>query len=597
MVTPIRPPRAPVEGWWVSLRGSGEEVSRPIGWLSQFRGLRHYLHSGLDILDRPVSFYWHAHGSRSSSWLYRVDILVEEACTRSTRTLEASLDTVAPPRGLTIRELEVLTLVSGGLTNPEIASRIGTTRRTVATHLERLLEKLDVATRTAAAALALHEHLLLLPIPGGHTGLVSTTIQQLEATATSYAQGKRAGTAPNSAIRKRPMIIGGMYPLHGPAAADGAARRRATDIAINEINARGGVNGRALTHVPVEYEIDNLESLAHGIDTLVAREVDTVTFGYTLARDDFATLFTKTADYGCPLLHSATSSSAHEIVREQPDRFGNVFQVCAPESRYGTGFIRTVNELASSNMWQPHNRNILVIDSADPNLTTFTTEAAHIAERAGWNVTIEHVHFMNPDWRTVVNHCAHLEPAAVMVATWLEQSLLAFLRQLQEVTPKPLIYSLYAPSAPGFIQRAGALAEGLLWATVIGLYDDPRAREFALEFEHNYQEGPGNSGASIHYDLIHLLAETWQQAPNPHDYTRVNQNLRRIVYRGANGSYYFGTKGQSALAYPDDTLDSSIAQAHLVHQIQSGQHVIVMPAAYATGSCQPPNPTRAGLSS
>jgi predicted ATPase/DNA-binding CsgD family transcriptional regulator len=56
--------------------------------------------------------------------------------------------------GLTVRELEVLRLVAAGRTNREIADALFVTPRTAATHVTHILAKLDVASRTEAAAWA-----------------------------------------------------------------------------------------------------------------------------------------------------------------------------------------------------------------------------------------------------------------------------------------------------------------------------------------------------------------------------------------------------------------------------------------------------------
>ncbi len=59
--------------------------------------------------------------------------------------------TKANPRQVTPRELEVLTLLSEGLSNAEIAGRIYVSRRTVEHHVDSILSKLGVTSRTAAA--------------------------------------------------------------------------------------------------------------------------------------------------------------------------------------------------------------------------------------------------------------------------------------------------------------------------------------------------------------------------------------------------------------------------------------------------------------
>lgn len=55
---------------------------------------------------------------------------------------------------VTPRELEVLQLLAEGLTNRQIARRLGVSDRTVKTHVQHLLAKLDVPDRTGAVARA-----------------------------------------------------------------------------------------------------------------------------------------------------------------------------------------------------------------------------------------------------------------------------------------------------------------------------------------------------------------------------------------------------------------------------------------------------------
>ncbi|MFF1795678.1 response regulator transcription factor, partial [Kitasatospora sp. NPDC058263] len=65
----------------------------------------------------------------------------------------AALEQVA---ALTTREREVLTLIAAGLSNGQIARRIGVVEGTVKAHVSSVLARLGVANRAAAAVLA-HE--------------------------------------------------------------------------------------------------------------------------------------------------------------------------------------------------------------------------------------------------------------------------------------------------------------------------------------------------------------------------------------------------------------------------------------------------------
>jgi DNA-binding NarL/FixJ family response regulator len=67
-----------------------------------------------------------------------------------------------PRIGLTPRELEVLRLVAEGLSNAEVADRIGRTEGTVKVHLKNILQKLDVRDRTEAVTTALRRGFIRL---------------------------------------------------------------------------------------------------------------------------------------------------------------------------------------------------------------------------------------------------------------------------------------------------------------------------------------------------------------------------------------------------------------------------------------------------
>ncbi len=59
----------------------------------------------------------------------------------------------------------MLTLIAGGLTNPQIARTLVVSDKTVAKHVEHVLDKLSCAARAAAAALAIRIGLIQLALP------------------------------------------------------------------------------------------------------------------------------------------------------------------------------------------------------------------------------------------------------------------------------------------------------------------------------------------------------------------------------------------------------------------------------------------------
>jgi DNA-binding NarL/FixJ family response regulator len=77
-------------------------------------------------------------------------------------TVAAKLAEHTPRIPLTPRETEVLSLVAKGLSNGEVAARIGRTEGTVKVHLKNILQKLEATDRTEAVTTALRRGFIRL---------------------------------------------------------------------------------------------------------------------------------------------------------------------------------------------------------------------------------------------------------------------------------------------------------------------------------------------------------------------------------------------------------------------------------------------------
>jgi DNA-binding NarL/FixJ family response regulator len=96
------------------------------------------------------------------------DALLEPSATR--RLIEAytggesepSYSATALPDDLTAREIEILALIAGGLTNAEIAERLIISPLTVKSHVSRILTKMDARDRTQLVVMA-YESRLVVP--------------------------------------------------------------------------------------------------------------------------------------------------------------------------------------------------------------------------------------------------------------------------------------------------------------------------------------------------------------------------------------------------------------------------------------------------
>jgi DNA-binding NarL/FixJ family response regulator len=62
---------------------------------------------------------------------------------------------------LTKRESQILTLLSGGMTNDKAARELGISAETIQSHVRNAMNKLDADTRTQAVATAIRQALIV----------------------------------------------------------------------------------------------------------------------------------------------------------------------------------------------------------------------------------------------------------------------------------------------------------------------------------------------------------------------------------------------------------------------------------------------------
>jgi branched-chain amino acid transport system substrate-binding protein len=527
-----------------------------------------------------VSFLWL--GQRGAAG-YRVDVQLDFERDRTahfTLSLEP-LDDL--PYDLTQRELEVLTLLVAGLKNTEVAERLTIGSRTVATHVDHIMVKMGVPSRTAAATIALDEGLLIVPPPGGIEGFERLSLGRALA-----ADRPGEGPSGQSRIRRpmrQPLRLGAALPLLGDTAEDGAEMLRGAQLAIDEINTRGGINMRQVELVVAKLDHLDPATIRPAFDELAEAEVDAVTSGY-LARQDLAHEWA--ADYGRPYLNAATLSEMVRRVAEEP-RYRNIFQVCPGDAHYAPRFVQYMTDLRDSGVVRFASNALRVLTATWPFIDLGLEKAAALAERAGWDLAAVPLGDTVPEWTALADQLRADPPAAVLIGDYFVSTTSLFtLRFLQPDPPPTLLYSLYAPSVPAFRARVGDAAEGLLWATVSGTYSDTPAMMFASRYRAAYGVAPGRSHAGISYDRVNVLASAWSRVPDPRDSQAVSNEIRAVLHRGVNGSYSLANPGQAALSYPDSTMDPSLGQAHLIYQIQDGRHRIISPSPYSESTFRVP---------
>lgn len=475
-----------------------------------------------------------------------------------------------PPFALTAKELEVATCVAGGLSNPQIAELYNCARRTISTHVEHILTKLEVGSRSAVAALIAAAEAYVAPLPTSKIELPETLALVLFPSSEATREtGLRANP-----VTKRSIRLASIFPEGNGSRYDAGSMRRGAQLAVTRINRMGGVGGRSIEHLAVEASAGNL---VETIKKLQGMDVDAFTLG-NFPRSEASEGIRMASDSGAPLLHGMVNPTLSKEVMHDLKSLGNTFQICATEDAYISAFTRTLSMFMDTGQWKPAERSVVLVVRKSTLEWASAEYLQNQIEAKGWTLgLLVAADDYAPNMASVAADVSRVRPAAVFVSVFPEPDLQTFMSEMKAQGIPSVVYTAWSPTVPNFASRLGPIAEGLVWSTVIGTYEDPVSAPFRKLYASTYAQDPGSGGAAVHFDMVNILASAWAQASAPWDFKAVTAPLRETVYRGAAGPYYFGGEGQRALSFPDDTQDASLGHLHLVHQIQRGASRLIGP--------------------
>ena len=301
-----------------------------------------------------------------------------------------------------------------------------------------------------------------------------------------------------------PIVIGSASPVTGPFASDGQQMVRGQQMAIDEINAAGGLLGRQLELKVLDTKIQQDDVMKNVFHKLVSQNVAAVFSGFTSYT---SVEYPIVAEKKIPTFHVNTWHGNVEYVRD--NGITNIFQGDPSETSYGSGFITLVNQLIDSGDWTPSSKSTYIITSNDPYSLAISKSFQAGMEKQGWKTLgFEQYTVPQADYSGQFVKIRNDPPGIVFFSSYAPGDEASFIKQFAESPTPSLVYEQYAPSIPEYLDLAKEAANGVLWSTVVGiLAGDDRAKTFIDAFTAKFSRPPGFSNAGDQYDLVHLWAQ------------------------------------------------------------------------------------------
>ncbi len=398
--------------------------------------------------------------------------------------------------------------------------------------------------------------------------------------------GGNGTPAPTGDGNTDPIVIGSAMPLTGPYASDGVEMRQALELAIEEYNAAGGILDRQLTLVTCDVaalEVDTIQACG---ERILDENPDAVITGY----DDSGINTLAFGEGDMPYLHAVTMTAAVDPVRENPEKYSNVFQYDPSDYDYGVNSAAQLPKIATQIGFTPTNKTVAVI-STDYAYNVVGAEAfKEFIKAEGYEIAVDEVTpFGVEEWGPILSKVKDAEPAFVTFWNLDPSDAARFMSQWDtqfgDSKLNSLVYMQYTPAIPEFLDLSAGTAEGLLWSTVIGVSD--KVGKDKVDYTAHWVAKWGGEPQSIHAYVVRDAFDIWAEAVKRVGcvdcFDKVNDSIRETIYQGFSGTFDFASleDGQYAQA-GDDLLPT------LWSQVQDGKHVVVLPNNAAEGEIKSP---------
>lgn len=358
------------------------------------------------------------------------------------------------------------------------------------------------------------------------------------------------------------------------------------EMAVEEINGDGGVNGRDLKVETVDIDPVDAESITSSVTTLSDKGVHAILSPFTFIAP---AIMDPAAAYGAPYLNGDTQQGALDVYESDPEKYRNAFMLDGPEVYYGKAFAPYLDQLEAQG-WTPKNNRIHIVPCEIGYCQAIAQSAQQTIEESNgkWELgAVTEITSPVQDWGAVISALHEEDAGVIIIDHWVASELAAFAKAwAANPVEDSLVYLQYGPSQPEFLELAGDAGNGFVWSSMAAIPPDEEGQAFREAYEAKYQAKIGLLYSGMGYDAVQMLRQVWEENGST-DFDEANAALRNLSYRGVMGAYNFNPDTQATQMYPWDTEDPNEGLAMTWLQIQDGESKIVAPEVTAETTFQP----------
>ncbi len=323
-----------------------------------------------------------------------------------------------------------------------------------------------------------------------------------------------------------PITIGAIEILSGPASAYGIAIRNGFDLALDEVNKAGGVNGAPLA-IAYEDSAGKPDQAMNAARQLIGSKKVPLILGPTLSNEMFP-VGPIANERKVPIVGSSTTANGITAIGPY------VFRTSLPESDVVPVTLRTAKEKLGV-------KKVAVLYGNDDAFTKSAYDVMKAAiEKLGLEtVTTETFGAKDTDFNAQLTKIKGLNPDAIVVSALAEAgSGILLAKKALGIPASVRVIGGNGLNSPKVAQVAGDAADGTLVGSpwFIDKPDDAN-KKFVAAYKAKYNMDPDQFAAQA-YDTLFIVAGAIKAAGGP-DSDKIRDALTKAKYSGVMGPFSF----------------------------------------------------------
>jgi branched-chain amino acid transport system substrate-binding protein len=376
--------------------------------------------------------------------------------------------------------------------------------------------------------------------------------------------------------------IGVMVPITGPFGADAEDVVNAAQMAVDDINAAGGVAGYNL-EIVVGDTVDQSSGAVTSAYTRLKNEPDLNFIMTAYASTSNFEIDLLAAD-NMPYLISANAAQTRDIISKDPSKYPTIWSRVPSYDAYETELPNLLEKWAEAGLITfDHGRTAFIISSDDPYGSTIANGLRENFEAIGWTISgFETVPFQSvTDWRGLLSQVRQNPPDIVIVTDSAPPNNAAFLNQFMEDPSDSLVFLQYGPSVPEFIELTQENSTGVIYNLLGAAIESlPETQQIRDEYEARYGHRGGYFAVAA-YNQVELYATCLEEVGDAADRLAIGECLGNLDVMTPSGRMKFDPETHLAMFGAD-------LQPLLFYQIWEGERILIDPEAFADGEFRLP---------